>query len=137
MKYPDKFPAEKFSIELFLWSFIMLVSSSKSDVFIKICISFSYHIIVVCNFEQIVSRFHIRLPYLVLPYFILSYLILSCIILYYHSCSNIEEFFRTTLLLPCSYLQLQLRIIIIINTSESQQIVSEVFIFLFFQFLIR
>ena len=26
-KYPEKFPAEKFTVELFLWAFVMLVST--------------------------------------------------------------------------------------------------------------
>ena len=82
------------------------------------------------NFDEqltLYKSWHLHL--LALPCFVLSYFIWSQLILYYHSCSNIEKYFRTILLLPCSYLQIQLRIIIIINTAESQHTDSEVFIF--------
>ena len=29
-KYPEKFPESKFTVELFLWAFVMLVSTKKS-----------------------------------------------------------------------------------------------------------
>ena len=31
-KYPEKFPAEKFTVELFLWAFVMLVSTAQYSI---------------------------------------------------------------------------------------------------------
>ena len=91
-KYPNKFPAEKFSIELFLWSFIMLVSSLKVYVLI---ISFMFWIIYcdICVSYIDLNSFldpgnsylsYVILSYFIASYFIVSYLILSCIKLLYN-----------------------------------------------------
>ena len=76
-KYPNKFPAEKFSIELFLWSFIMLVSSLKVSVFI---ISFMF-LIIYCD----ICVLYIDLDTFLDPgNYYLSFVILSCIKLLYY-----------------------------------------------------
>ena len=76
-KYPNKFPAEKFSIELFLWSFIMLVSSLKVYVFIIFFISLIPYCDICVLYIDLDSILDPGNSYL--SYFIKSYLILSCI----------------------------------------------------------
>ena len=87
-KYPTKFPVEKFSIELFLWSFIMLVSPLKVYVltiffiplipYCDICVSY-------IDLDTFFDPGNSYLSYFIASYFILSYLILYKIIVW-HSC---------------------------------------------------
>ena len=98
-KYPTKFPAEKFSIELFLWSFIMLVSSLKVSVFIIFFISLIPYCdicVLYIDLDSILDPGNSYLSYFVVSYFIVSYLILSCLTLLYdilvlYSFISIEE----------------------------------------------
>ena len=93
-KYPNKFPADKFSLELFLWSFIMLVSSLKVYVFIIFFISLIPYCdicLLYIDLDTFLDPGNSCLSYYVVSYLILSCITLLCNILVLYSFISIEE----------------------------------------------